>query len=229
MGGSSSSQFYTPGAIALTSTIGSAASGVGAFPLPSGWTALPNLGTVVEDNTIEDFLGGIVLGTLHWLNYWEARVGTNSETGRVFLTATVSDNVFTYDSAFLNWWSGTSPSFGNNPAQPSTPPPVTIGSGWSIEAPGPYGSPRFPWTIGATVTVNGADSPTFVDPAENVVTLQGNTVQLIAAGGAKTTLAGATSQVYAGTVNGTVMAPAIPKQTYQNQPYFPFNLANLEY
>ena len=156
VGGSTSSQFETPSAIALTATIGSAASGVGTFPLPSGWTALPNLGTVVENNTIQDFLGGIVLGTLHWLNYWEVQVGTNSETGRVFLTATVSDNVFTFDSAFLSWWSGASPSFGNNPAQPSTPPPVTIGSGWSIEAPGPYGSPRFPWTLGATVTVNGA-------------------------------------------------------------------------
>ena len=46
--------------------IGSAASGSGAFPLPEGWTALPNLGTVVEDNTIRDFLGGIVVGVQHW-------------------------------------------------------------------------------------------------------------------------------------------------------------------
>ena len=59
------------------------------------------------------------------------------------------------------------------------------------EAPGPYGSPRFPWTVGAAVTVNGADSPIFVDPAENVVTVQANTVELIGASGAVTTVSGA--------------------------------------
>ena len=37
----------------------SAAGGSGAFPLPAGWTALPNLGAVIEDNTIQDSLGGI--------------------------------------------------------------------------------------------------------------------------------------------------------------------------
>ena len=56
----------------MTSVVGSAASGIGAFPLPEGWTALPNFGTVVQDNTIRDFLGGIVVGVQHYLNYWEA-------------------------------------------------------------------------------------------------------------------------------------------------------------
>ena len=120
------------------------------------------------------------------------------------------------------------PAFGNDPAQTSTPPPVTIGSGWSPQAPGPYGSPRFPWTVGAAVTVNGADSPIFVDPAENVVTVQANSVEVIGSGGAVTTVTGATGQVYAGTVNGTVIAPAIAQQSYQNQPYYPFNLTNLD-
>ena len=44
---------------------------------------------------------------------------------------------------------------------------MTIGSGWSAEAPGPYASPRFPWTVGGALTVNGSDSPIFVDPIEN--------------------------------------------------------------
>ena len=67
----------------------------------------------------------------------------------------------------------------------------------------------------------------FVDPAENVVTVQTNSVEVIGSGGAVTTVFGATSQVYAGTVNGTVIAPAIAQQSYQNQPYYPFNLTNL--
>ena len=85
---------------------------------------------------------------------------------------------------------------------------MTIGSGWSPQAPGPYGCPRFPWTVGNVITVNGADSPIFVDPAENVVTVQANTVESIASSGAITTETGAIGQVYAGTVNGTVIAPA---------------------
>ena len=207
--------------------IGSAASGTGAFPLPQGWTALPNLGTVVQGNTIRDFLGGIVVGVQHWVNYWEAKVESSSETGRVFVTASVDGNVFEYDSAFLSSWSADYPAFGNNAAQTSTPPPLSIGSGWSAAGPRPLRQPRFPWTVGAAVTVNGADSPIFVDPAENVVTVQANSVEVIGSGGAVTTVIGATGQVYAGTVNGTVIAPVIAQQSYQNQPYYPFNLMNL--
>jgi hypothetical protein len=227
VGGTSASPLYTQTAISLTSVIDSTASGTGAFPLPQGWTALPNLGTVVQGNTIRDFLGGMVIGVQHWVDYWRAKVESSSETGRVYVTASVTGNVFEYDSAFLSAWSADYQSFGNNAAQSSTPPPVTIGSGWSPQAPGPYGTPRFPWTIGAADTVNGADSPVFVDPAENVVTIQANSVEVIGSGGAVTAVIGATSQVYAGIVNGTVVAPAIAQQSYQNQPYYPFNLANL--
>jgi hypothetical protein len=228
VGGSSGSPVYTVTAISLTSVIGSAASGTGLFPLPQGWTALPDLGTVVEGNTIRDFLGGITVGVQHYVNYWEALVESSSETGRVFVTASVTDNVFEYDSAFQSAWSASYASFGNNPAESSAPPPVTIGSGWSQEAPGPYGNPRFPWTVGSAITVHGADSPIFIDPAENVVTVQTNTVEVIASGGAVTTLTGATGQVFAGTVNGAVIAPVIPQESYQNQPYNPFNLRNLD-
>ena len=69
-------------------------------------------------------------------------------------------------------------------AETSSPPPLTIGSGWSPQAPGPYGSPRFPLDCRAPFdTVNGADSPIFVDPAENVVTVQANTVEVIGSAG----------------------------------------------
>ena len=141
VGGSSASPVYTQTAISITSVIDSAASGTGAFPLPQGWTALPNLGTVVQGNTIRDFLGGMIVGVQHWLDYWQAKVESSSETGRVFVTASVVGNVFQYDSAFLSSWSADYPAFGNNAAQTSTPPPLSIGSGWSPQAPGPYGTP----------------------------------------------------------------------------------------
>ena len=148
IGGTIYDNVYTGTAISLGAAIGSAASGTGAFPLPAGWTALPNLGTVIEDNTIDDSLGGIVIGVQHGVNYWEAQVDSTSETGRVFLTASVTSNMFEYDSSFLSSWAAASVADGNDPAETSTPPTVTIGSGFSAEAPGPYGSPRFPWTVG---------------------------------------------------------------------------------
>src|SRR5271157_5950365 len=84
-GGSNYDTVYTGAAITLGSAIGSAPSGNGPFPLPAGWTALPNLGAVVDDNTIVDSLGGIVIGVQHGVNYWGAVVATASETGRVFV------------------------------------------------------------------------------------------------------------------------------------------------
>ena len=41
------------------------------------------------------------------------------------------------------------------------------------------------------------------------MTVQANTVESIASGGAITTLTGSIGQVYAGTVNGQVVAPTI--------------------
>jgi hypothetical protein len=227
-GGSSGSPVYTQTAILDTSVIGSAASGNGPFPLPQGWTALPNLGTVIAGNTIRDFLGGIVIGVQHYLNYWQAQVLSSSETGRVFVTAQVSGNTFEYDASFLAAWASSYASYGNNPAQTSTPPSVTIGSGWSAQAPGPYGNPRFPWTREGADTVNGANSPIFIDPAENVVSVAANLVEQISSAGAATPMSGATSQVYAGTVNGSVIAPVLAGQSYQKGPYYAFNLTNLD-
>src|SRR5262249_8273139 len=151
-----------------------------------------------------------------------------SETGRVFLTASVTGNTFEWDAGFLETWASAYAALGNNPAEDSTPPTVTVGSGFSAEAPGPYGTPRFPWTVGGALRANGSDQPIFVDPTENVVTLAGNSVQTIAADGTITPVAGPSGQVYAGTINGVAQTPTIAPETYQGQPYYPLNLHNLD-
>jgi hypothetical protein len=228
VGGTIYNNVYTGAAISVGAPIGSSPSGSGAFPLPAGWTALPDLGAIIEDNIIDDSLGGIIIGVQHSVNYWGAQVGSTSETGRVFLTATVSGNTFRYHSSFLGSWANASAEQGNNPDQTTVPPTVTIGSGFTAEPPGPYGSPRFPWSVGNAITVNGNYAPIFIDPTENVVTLHGNSTWMIAANGTITSSNGPSGQVYAGIVNGAVDAPRIAAQTYNNQPYFPFNLDNLD-
>ena len=108
IGGTIYETVYTGTAISIGATINSAPGGSGAFPLPAGWTPLPNLGTVIEDNVIQDSLGGIIIGVMHGVNYWGAMVGTDSETGRVFVTATVTGNTFEFDSSFLSSWAAAS-------------------------------------------------------------------------------------------------------------------------
>ena len=228
IGGTTYNTVYTGMAISLGAAINSAPSGYGAFPLPSAWTALPNLGTVIEDNTIEDSLGGIMIGVQHGVNYWATYVGTTSETGRVFLTATVDNNTFEFDSSWLSTWASAYVADGNNPAESSTPPTITIGAGFSAESPGPYGAPRFPWTVGNAMTENGNDTPIFVDPIENEVTIQSNSVETIGAGGSVTADSGLSGQVYAGIVNGVTVAPTLTPETYNNEPYYPLNLDNLD-
>ena len=96
------------------------------------------------------------------------------------------------------------------------------------EGAGPYGSPRFPWTVGNALTVNGSNQPIFVDPIENVVTVQLNTVETIATDGTVTPASGLSGQVYAAIVNGVAVPPTIATETYNNGPYYPFNLDNLD-
>ncbi len=117
IGGTIYDDGYTGTAIELGADIDSAASGSGADPMPWGWTALPNLGAVVEDNVIQDSLGGILIGVGHGDNYWAAQVGSTSETGRVFLTATVTGNTFEYDASFLQAWASAYLADGNDPAR----------------------------------------------------------------------------------------------------------------
>ena len=227
-GGSTYNTVYTGVAISLGASFNSAAGGNGAFPLPAGWTALPNMGAVIEDNIIQDSLGGMIIGVQHGINYWQALVGTTSDTGRVFLSAAVLNNVFEFDASFLSSWADAYVANGNNPAQSSTPPTITIGSGFSAEPPGPHGTPRFPWTLGNALTVNGADQPVFVDPIENMVTIQSNSVQDIAANGTVTPESGVSGQVYDGIINGVSVSPRLTPETYNDAPYYPFNLDNLD-
>ncbi|MGO9466596.1 MAG: hypothetical protein ACLQVF_20840 [Isosphaeraceae bacterium] len=219
---------YTGTAISVTAAIGSQQSSNGPFPLPPGWTALPDLGAIVEGNTIRNALSGIVLGVQHAVNYWGTQVSSSSETGRVYFTASVTQNTFEWETSFLSSWSSAYLADGNNPAQSSTPPTVTIGSGFSAEAPGPYGAPRFPWTVGAAMTENGNDQPIFIDPVENVVVIEGNATEIIAANSTVSAASNLSGQVYAGIVNGVTDSAPIPAQTYNNEPYYPFNLDNLD-
>lgn len=228
IGGSIYNTGYTGAAIAVTASIGSQSTGNGPFPLPSGWTALPDLGAVIEGNTIKDSLAGVVVGVQHGENYWAVTVDSASETGRVYFTASVTQNTFEWDASFLSAWGSAYLADGNNPAQSSTPPTVTVGSGFSAEAPGPYGAPRFPWTVGNAMTEHGPDSPIFIDPIENVVNVQGNATEMIAANGAISAVSNLSGQVYAGVVNGVTNAAPIPAETYNNEPYYPFNLDNLD-
>ena len=56
------------------------------------------------------------------------------------------------------------------------------------------------------MTENGNDTPIFVDPIENEVTIQSNSVETIGAGGSVTADSGLSGQwVYAGIVNGVTV------------------------
>ncbi len=227
IGGTIYDDGYTGTAVWLGAAIGSAGTSGVSFPLPWGWTALPSLGATIEDNTIQDVLGGIQVLVEHTVNYWTSTVTSASEEGRVFVTAAVTGNTFEWDSSFLQAWSSQYVAQGNDPSQSSTPPTLTLGAGWSSEAPGPIAGPRFPWTVGGAMTLFGNDSPVFVDPTELDVTLSDNVDKLIAANGKPTTQTGPSGQVYAATVNGYAMAPRVATQTYNGLPYWPLNLDNL--
>ncbi len=227
IGGTIYDNGYNGTAIFLGGIVGSSPSPGVAFPTPWGWTALPSLGAVIQGNTIQDSLGGIQVGVEHGVNYWTSTVGTAGDTGREYVTASITENTFVWDASFLQAWQNPYVAQGNDPAQSSTPPTITIGSGWSSEAPGPYAGPRFPWTVGNTMTLFGAHRPIFVDPTENVVTVSANTVEVQSSSGT-TTQTGPSGQVYAAIVNGAVVAPTLPPETYKGLPYWAFNLDNLD-
>ena len=156
---------------------------------------------------------------------WSSRT---SETGRVFLTATVTDNTFEFDSSFLSTLGGLHTSrTGTTPPRIRLHRPSRSAADSARKRPGRTAAPRFPWTVGNALTVNGSDQPIFVDPIENVVTVQSNSVETIATNGTVTPESGLSGQVYAGIVNGVTDAPTLTPETYNNQPYYPFNLDNL--
>lgn len=228
IGGTIFDNGYAGTAISLGAAISSSSSTGVAFPLPWGWTALPSLGATITDNIIQDSLGGIQVSVEHTEDYWTSTITSTSLDGRVYLTATITGNTFEYDASFLQAWATQYAALGNDPSQSSMPPTISLGTGASPDAPGPYASPRFPWTVGGAMTLFGNDVPIFVDPTEMNLTISGNATELIAADGAVTTATGPTGQVYAATVNGVVLDPQVPTETYNGLPYWPYNLANLD-
>jgi hypothetical protein len=210
-----------------------------------GNTPLPSLGTVIEDNVIQDALGGVEIGVEHNSTYWltTPAVGSASETGRVYVTATVIGNVFEQDYSWLQNWNSEYQSFGNSPGDvPSPgslndtePPAMTVGWGFSGYAAGPLGpTVRFPWTVGGSMN---DITPIFVDPTENVVDVQGNATYEIQSNGTLTLEQEPTGQVYAGIVNGAAVESSLAPERntnttgyggrYYGLTYYPFNVDTL--
>ena len=151
-----------------------------------------------------------MIGVQHSLNYWGAVVGTASETGRVFVTASVTRNTFQYDPELPQLVGGCLCCRRQRPGGTLTPPTITIGAGFSAEAPGPYGSPRFPWTVGNTISRHPA--ATFRSSSTRPrmwSTVQGNSVELFTALRPFTPESALSGQVYDGIVNGAVDPPRI--------------------
>ena len=155
--------------------------------------------------------------------------GIGADAGRRYLTATVTDNTFSWQQSYLTAWSAAflaitngNGNSANLATDPSLPPAVTIGSGFSAN-----GGFRMPWN-------SGADSPQgFVDPAELAVTLGGNTALIVPASGVPTPVAGEAGQVYAGTIDGAAYGEPLPVETAavvpagDPSPYAPLNASNL--
>ena len=117
------------------------AGGAGTDAFPIGWTVLPDEGTLVEGNVIKDALGGVQVDVVHGENYWNAVVGSSSDTGLVFDTAAVVGNVFEQDQSWLSSWASAYLADGNNPTvdgigESTIPPTITVGSGFTAECAG---------------------------------------------------------------------------------------------
>ncbi|HKM52585.1 MAG TPA: hypothetical protein VJY33_04185, partial [Isosphaeraceae bacterium] len=208
------------------------------YNLPLNWTTLPDLGTIIQGNTFRNSLG-LVLGVEHFISYYSAQNETALSVGRVYLTASVLQNTFTWNSSLLtgskSWASAFASDLsqyglGNDPVESSSPPTITIGENLSIDPAGKYGNPRYIWSVGGSLPGWGKDAqgnwkvPLFVDPVENMVTVQGNTATIINSNGSITPRTEPTGQVYEGTVNGITVSATIAPITYNGNTYFPFNV-----
>ncbi|MGO9596466.1 MAG: hypothetical protein ACLP7Q_00415 [Isosphaeraceae bacterium] len=204
------------------------------YNLPLNWTTLPDLGTVIQGNTFRNSLG-LVLGVEHFISYYSAQNETALSTGRVYLTASVLQNTFTWNSSLLTGSKSWAPAFtsdlsGNDPVESSSPPTITIGENLSVDPAGAYGNPRYIWSVGGSLPDWGKDAqgnwnvPLFVDPVENAVNVQGNTATIINSNGSTTPRTEPTGQVYEGTVNGITVSATIAPITYNGNTYFPFNV-----
>lgn len=215
--------------------------------LPPNWTYIPDLGIIVEDNIIEDSLGGIEVGSWHGDSYL-GTLGSLTTSGRVYVSATVIGNVFEDDANWLAWVAGQySSAWYNSPTDSGVPsgapaneipPTLTVGYGWAPGAPNTAGDPplRYPSTVGNVIGIGTSTpaGPQFIDPNENVVEVQGNYAVQISSGGVVTAMAEPTGQVYDGIVNGSEVASALAPETnnvqnewfYSGYPYYPFNVNN---
>ena len=206
------------------------AGGSGTDAFPAGWTVLPDEGTLIEDNVIKDALGGLQIGVYHSVNYGNHTVNSTSDTGRVYDAVSVVGNIFEQDQSWLTSWKNSAYlADGNSPGESTIPPTITVGYLFSAEAPGLYGSPRFPWTVGALID---GITPIFVDPAEDVVDAQGNSAYTVASNGALSLQQEPTGQAYAGIVNGNTVESGLVPETNDNitvpkdtgTVYYPFNV-----
>ena len=144
-GGETYSYPYTgTGILVESGVVSNDESAAGApFPVGYGWSHYPTLGVTVADNTVIDSIGNLVVEVLHG-------PGLGADAGRRYLTATVTDNTFSWQQSYLTAWSAAFLAITNgngNPANlatdPSLPPAVTIGSGFSAN-----GGFRSPWNSG---------------------------------------------------------------------------------
>ncbi len=227
IGNTSYSTTTTSTAMLIGAGLNSAPTSGTSLPLPLNWTALPNLGVVIEDNTIRDVVGGIQLGVEHNISWYGGTNLTTAEAGRVFLTASVTGNVFEWDqTALTSWETDYATVFNDNPAETEVPPTITVGFHFTPWPTGPYGDPRFPFTVG-NVDPHLKES-FFVDPAENVLAMQGNAYQIINSSGTISPQPEPSGQAYEGTINGTVVDPEVSAQSYNGTDYYyPFNIDNL--
>ncbi len=220
-GGETYSYPYTGGGILVDAgVVANDESAAGApFPIGFGWSHYPVLGMKVTNNTVFNSVGNLIVEVAHG-------PGIAADIGRRYLTAVIAGNTFAWQPAYLTAWA---PAFlaitnGNgNPANlaadPSLPPTVTIGAGFSAN-----GGSRDPWTA------SGAQG--FVDPAELAVSVSSNAAYLIPATGAWPLLAGPSGQVFAGTVDGVPydsyrFDTALVAPSGDAAPYAPFNARNL--
>jgi hypothetical protein len=207
--------------------------------LPVNWTTLPNLGSVIQGNSFRNSLG-LVVGVEHSMSYYSATNELAVSTGRVYQTASIVQNSFAWDSSLLSGSRSWATAFasdlsqyglGNDPAESSSPPTVTIGQSLSADPAGAYGSPRYIWSVGGGDAQAGIDPqtglpnvPFFVDPVENVITVRGNTAVTINPDGSATPRSEPTGQTYEGVVNGITVSSTIAAMQYNGHPYYPFNV-----
>jgi hypothetical protein len=209
------------------------------YYLPANWTTLPDLGSIIQGNSFRNSLG-LVVGVEHSVSYYS---GTNElavSTGRVYETASVIATTFAWDSSLLSGSRSWADAFasdlsqyglGNDPAESSSPPTLTIGQSLSIDPAGAYGSPRYIWSVGGFDAQAGIDPntgfpnvPFFVDPIENVINVQGNTAMIVNPDGSITPRSEPTGQTYEGIVNGVVVSSTITAMRYNGHSYYPFNV-----